>query len=332
MDGTAAVGVASKYAREDHVHPTDTSRASVTYVNSQIATVAPVTYVDAQDATKAPLASPALTGTPTAPTPTAGDNSTKIATTAFVAAAVVAPAYPPGHIYGLTLSNNVGTPNTQVDIASGAARDIGDTQNLKLTSGLTKSLGSVWAAGSGSGGLDTGTTANSTSYFVFLIGTTAGVIDALFSTSPTSPVMPSGYTTKRRIGSVTTDSAGNIKLFYQVPGTGEVHWRSTSAPRDVNNVSVTGLTATLFSVSTPIGIKVRGIFLFNTGSGTGACSISDPDAGPPPDNTYSQASAGNFDEVVSWTSTASKVYVTTGATGTVNVWTKGWYDYRDAAF
>ena len=33
---------------------------------------------------KAPLASPALTGTPTAPTPTAGTNSTQIATTAFV--------------------------------------------------------------------------------------------------------------------------------------------------------------------------------------------------------------------------------------------------------
>lgn len=32
----------------------------------------------------APLASPAFTGTPTAPTPTAGDDSTKIATTAFV--------------------------------------------------------------------------------------------------------------------------------------------------------------------------------------------------------------------------------------------------------
>jgi len=35
-------------------------------------------------ALKAPLASPALTGTPTAPTPTTGDDSTKIATTAFV--------------------------------------------------------------------------------------------------------------------------------------------------------------------------------------------------------------------------------------------------------
>lgn len=39
-------------------------------------------------AEKAPLASPALTGTPTAPTPTAGDSSTKIATTAFVSDAV----------------------------------------------------------------------------------------------------------------------------------------------------------------------------------------------------------------------------------------------------
>jgi hypothetical protein len=88
MDGTATVGVSAKYAREDHVHPTDTSRASVAYVNSQIATVATVSYVDTQDATKAPLASPALTGAPTAPTPTSGDNSTKIATTAYVTTAL----------------------------------------------------------------------------------------------------------------------------------------------------------------------------------------------------------------------------------------------------
>jgi hypothetical protein len=37
---------------------------------------------------KAPLASPALTGTPTAPTATSGDNSTQLATTAFVTDAV----------------------------------------------------------------------------------------------------------------------------------------------------------------------------------------------------------------------------------------------------
>lgn len=62
MDGTAAVGTATKYAREDHRHPSDT--------------------------TKANLASPAFTGTPTAPTASSGTNSTQIATTAFVKTAL----------------------------------------------------------------------------------------------------------------------------------------------------------------------------------------------------------------------------------------------------
>ena len=62
MDGTAAVGTETAFARGDHVHPTDTSRA--------------------------PLASPALTGTPTAPTAAAGTNTTQIATTAFVTSAI----------------------------------------------------------------------------------------------------------------------------------------------------------------------------------------------------------------------------------------------------
>jgi hypothetical protein len=42
------------------------------------------TDVTTCDSTLAPIASPALTGAPTAPTQSAGDNSTKIATTAFV--------------------------------------------------------------------------------------------------------------------------------------------------------------------------------------------------------------------------------------------------------
>jgi hypothetical protein len=49
-----------------------------------------VTGLDATLAARAPLASPALTGTPTAPTAAQGTNSTQLATTAFVAAAVSA--------------------------------------------------------------------------------------------------------------------------------------------------------------------------------------------------------------------------------------------------
>lgn len=58
MNGTAAVGTETAFARGDHVHPSDTSRA--------------------------PLNSPALTGTPTAPTASSGTSTTQIATTAFV--------------------------------------------------------------------------------------------------------------------------------------------------------------------------------------------------------------------------------------------------------
>ena len=60
-------------------------------------------------ATKADLASPAFTGSPTAPTPTAGDNDTSVATTAFVQAAVNA-IYPVGSIY--TNANVSTNPNT----------------------------------------------------------------------------------------------------------------------------------------------------------------------------------------------------------------------------
>lgn len=49
-------------------------------------------------ATKADLNSPALSGTPTAPTATAGTNTTQLATTAFVAAALQA-VYPVGSVY-----------------------------------------------------------------------------------------------------------------------------------------------------------------------------------------------------------------------------------------
>jgi hypothetical protein len=61
MDGTAAAGTGPAWSRDDHVHPSDTSRA--------------------------PLVSPAFTGSPTAPTASIGDSSTLVATTRFVTTA-----------------------------------------------------------------------------------------------------------------------------------------------------------------------------------------------------------------------------------------------------
>lgn len=62
MDGTASAGSSANFAKGDHVHPTDTSLA--------------------------PLASPIFTGTPAAPTAAAGTDTTQIASTAFVKAAI----------------------------------------------------------------------------------------------------------------------------------------------------------------------------------------------------------------------------------------------------
>ena len=72
-----------------------TVTASVTELNYVDGVTSAIqTQLDA----KAPLASPALTGTPTAPTASLGTNTTQIATTAFVTAALQA-AYPVGSIY-----------------------------------------------------------------------------------------------------------------------------------------------------------------------------------------------------------------------------------------
>ena len=72
---------------------------SDTNVASQKATK---TYVDTGLALKAPLASPALTGTPTAPTATGGTNTTQLATTAFVQAAVGGVSVPVTSVFGRT--------------------------------------------------------------------------------------------------------------------------------------------------------------------------------------------------------------------------------------
>lgn len=68
---------------------------SISKVNVGTNLKAIVDYANQQDALKANAASPTLTGNPTAPTATVGDNDTSIASTAFVAAAVTASAAQP---------------------------------------------------------------------------------------------------------------------------------------------------------------------------------------------------------------------------------------------
>lgn len=118
MNGSASSGAGIKWARSDHVHPTDTSKLTGTYpggtttflradgswatpagssgdvvgpassVNLRIAVFSGTTGKLLADGGQvisalAPLASPALTGTPTAPTAAPATNTTQVATTAY---------------------------------------------------------------------------------------------------------------------------------------------------------------------------------------------------------------------------------------------------------
>lgn len=87
----------------------------------------------------APLSSPALTGTPTAPTATQGDNDTSIATTAFVNAEIAADAAPIAHVgAGATAHANV--------VAAGAAGFMTGADKTKLdgvATGATANTGTV---------------------------------------------------------------------------------------------------------------------------------------------------------------------------------------------
>jgi hypothetical protein len=125
-----------------------------------------------------------------------------------------AASFPAGHIYGLTLSNNGSDATNDLDIAAGSARDGGNDTDITLSGALTKRLDANWTAGTNQGGLDSGSKANGT-YHVWLISKAAGADpDILFSTSASSPTMPTDYTKKRRIGSLIVSSLA-IRPFFQ---------------------------------------------------------------------------------------------------------------------
>jgi hypothetical protein len=78
----------SKYAPLASPALTGTPTAPTATAGTNTTQVATTAFVKGELGTYAPLASPSLTGTPTAPTAGAGTNSTQIATTAFVGTAV----------------------------------------------------------------------------------------------------------------------------------------------------------------------------------------------------------------------------------------------------
>lgn len=162
----------------------------------------------------------------------------------------------------IILSNNSVDPNSDIDFGGGRFT-FDDGSGEAIVSALTKQLDSTWVAGNNQGGLDTGSKAIDTWYHSFAIHNPVnGNSDYLFSTSASSPTLPAGYTKKRRIGSLRTDSSNNIIGFFQKGKRFQYKARIT----DINGVNP-GVTGTLVAITTPLGVETQAMLLAHWSTG-----------------------------------------------------------------
>ena len=145
----------------------DTEKAASSHTHAQ----SDVTNLTTDLAAKAPLASPTFTGTPAAPTASQGNNSTQLATTAYVDTGLgtnAATSHPHAQsdVTGLTtaLSGKASTGGvTSSGLTMSTATILGRTtastgavEEITVGSGLSLSAGTLAATGGSSSGLDYG--------------------------------------------------------------------------------------------------------------------------------------------------------------------------------
>lgn len=255
----------------------------------------------------------------------------KLADGAVTAAKVTSVPYPRGHLGGCQLSNDTDTDH-DIAISIGTARDSTDAANFDLTSVLTKQIDASWAAGDDAGGMATGVSLTTdTWYHVFLVDDGSSGTDAGFDTSLTATnlLATAGVGTYyRRIGSVLTDSSSNIIGFKQ---SGDVIlWDAIVLDVNVSDVDTTWVNYTL---SAPVGVKVESIIRANC-TATFFVTIQDPaqDQVTPAQTTndlhnVSGTTPGN--ELHILTNTSSQVAAAASA-GVISlrIATVGWRDTR----
>jgi hypothetical protein len=154
-----------------------------------------------------------------------------------------------GFIAGLHISAAGG--NNTFTVGSGAAVSDDGTTLMKWGGGTKTDFSFV--AGSGNGALDTGSAANVTWYYVFLVNRPdTGASDILISLSLTAPTMPANYTKKRLIGALQTES---VMTFVQQVSQYDDEFLYPNTLQQVNGATGTN-TAQLVTCSTPPGLKV----------------------------------------------------------------------------
>ncbi|NES10783.1 hypothetical protein G3O07_15230 [Pseudomonas laurentiana] len=186
---------------------------------------------------------------------------------------------PPGFISGLSLAVNTTTPNTDIDIEVGRARDSTDTVDLILAAPMTKRLqaSGAWSAGAGGNALFAGAKAANTWYHAFMIRKDSdGTIDFGLDTSLVAANRPVGYSKFVRLKgrAVKTDASGNIIPFINIGNSTE--FKALQQDMFVTNVATT--TSYTLTASVPPGVRVRARFYARTQGESSVIFVRSPDA------------------------------------------------------
>jgi len=162
----------------------------------------------------------------------------------------------------ITLANNAVDLARDIDF-SGGLFTFDDGTGEQIVSALTKQLDAAFVIGNNQGGnvVDTfpGNIQAETWYHCFAINNpTTGGSDYMFDTSVTGANIPTGFTKKRRIGAIRTDTipnSRNIILFNQI---GKRFYFGTRILETTTFVDTNALTLTL---TTPVGVETVALVL-----------------------------------------------------------------------
>lgn len=206
-------------------------------------------YTDTQLALKAPLASPALTGNPTAPTAAAADNDTSIATTAFVQGELAGHTGDATDAHDASAISSVPAGNLAADDVQEAVNELQtDVDTRALDSALTTHMADTTTHGTTGNVVGTSDSQTLTNKTIDLDNNTlsnaevdnlkSGVLDPDISTvSGSHDTLPSAKAVKDYVDGL--DSANDTALVNHLTDTTDAHDASA-----ISNVPSGDLTAT----------------------------------------------------------------------------------------
>ena len=237
----------------------------------------------------------------------------------------------PDLFYGLTLSNNSTDPDADVDIASGACMDSTGAVRINLSTAFTKQIDATWAAGTDVGGLASGATLSTNTWYHVFAVVVGGAADVMFDSSVTcaNGVANNAVTSYQYINSVLTDGTSDILLFDNVKNS---MW--LDVPINAVDASNPGSSAQTVTLDTPLGIRTLaevGVVAEQGASGMGDILLfSAAQTATTPSGTVADigASTSQNDSInkklLTNTSSQIKYICSTGTQGSLRIITIGW--------